>query len=273
MIVISDLPLGLVKYYLSNNDQGRQLIILHIDNLKDLTDVLLEGVSYNEEGELVLPLYLIKYTGSVFSKDFKQNRSNLTYLIIEDIKPYNNLLKSSNVSKLTLSVENYKDQIEFAKSIMEPSTYNTFWSEYCIKRFNSNPLKWYNEIKYLCFVYKEKGDKKLTIEDLEFIYNKTSDAALNYIKHMYDKNSLVYLNKIPQEELFLLFIKGENYKSPIHKNLELNNPNLLVSYMYFKEAFYKGLIRIQEGVLVLDYLIHNINCIDYKLIPTLFNLN
>jgi hypothetical protein len=166
----------------------------------------------------------------------------------------------------------YKHNIEYAKSILTVETFDYFWSEYCVKKFNSNPVKWDLELRRLLFVFTENNKQKLTIEDIDILYNKVSDFGLQYLQHMFTSSSTLYLNKVKKEDLFILFIKGPKLKSSVLRSIELHNQNALFSYMCFKESFYKGYIKLTEGVYILDYLIKNNILIDYVYIRSLFKL-
>ena len=65
MIIISDSPYPLIKYHvIKNNIEDRKLIFLQTKSVKDITDCLLEGVSYLDNGELVVNTFVILYEGS-----------------------------------------------------------------------------------------------------------------------------------------------------------------------------------------------------------------
>lgn len=259
MLIITEAPVGLVKYHVkTNNEQGRIIKNIKALCLKELQEALLEGIAYDNEGELSPITYVINYVCALALKEnFKQDNNNITYLIVKDIKSYLHLKNKDKVKFLNLNATQYQHEIKFLKGIMEPSAWPYFWSEYCVGKFKSNPVKWYNESRHLLFLYKERNQKKFSCEDLDFIYHKVSDNSKKYLRNMYSINSKEYILKMTSNELFILFIRSPTIKSVVEKSLEQYKPEMLEVYMLMKEAFYKAKIRLKEGVIIFDYLMNN----------------
>lgn len=274
MILISNSSYALVKYHVAkNNLENRAIKFLVTNSIKEITDILLECITYNSEGDLILSSYVIYYEGEKPLPPFlKQNKNNLTYIVFKSLDLFEATKSIEGIKVLKLSPLQYQHEISFVENILEPNAWPYFWSEYCVGKFKSNPLKWYNEVRYLMFLFAERGNKKFSIQDLDFIFNKITDKSKNYLFNMYTPFSKQYLLKLNNNELFLLFIKGEKYKSEVHKNLELNKPELLIVLMLFKSSFYKSRIRLQEGVILFDYVIKHFNELTLKQIYNLFNL-
>lgn len=274
MLIITDDPFALVRYHIKkNNEEGRLIRIRRSSNLEEVNEMLLTGVDYDEDGELCPTTYLIKYEGKdILSKTFKQDTNNKTYLVVEDVHKYKRHFKDGVVNYLYLSPSQYQHEIIGLAAIMEPDTWPYFWSEYCINKFKSDPIKWYNEGKYLLFLYKERGNKKFNREDLDFLYHKVTDTAKEYLRSMYSDNAKDYILRMTPNELFITFIKGPKYKSPVQKSLEQYKPDMLTTYMYMKEAFFAGKIRLTEAVVLFDYLLNKKTINTTQRIRNLFNI-
>lgn len=274
MLIISDLPLGLVKYHVTKNlEKDIVLKIEYITNIKEVEDILLEGVSYNKEGELCQTVYIILYSGdNTLNINYTQSKNNTTYLLVKNVSTYKKFFTSKKAIKLNLTAQQYKHEISFVEGLLTKEAFDYFWSEYCINKFNSNPFKWQLEVRHLLFLFKENKNMLLTIQDLDRIYRNVSDRSNNYLKYMFTEKSFLYLKQLKPEDYFLLFIKGHNMKAPVLKNIELNKPIFLFVYMCFKESFYKGYIRLSEGVFILNYIINSSQSIDYLTVQKLFKL-
>lgn len=274
MILVSDASYALVKYHvIKNNLENRSIKFLVTNSIKEITDILLECIAYNDEGELILSGYIIYYEGSqCLPLQVKQNKNNLTYIVFKNLDCFEKSKNIEKVTELKLSPLQYQHEIKFVESILEPNAWPYFWSEYCVGKFKSNPLKWYNEVRYLMFLFAEKGNKKFSIQDLDFIFNKITDKSKDYLFNMYTPLSKQYLLKLNNNELFLLFIKGEKYKSEVQKSLEFHRLELVPVLILLKTSFYKGRIRLQEAVILFDYILKHFNELNFKQIYHLFNL-
>jgi len=274
MLVITDAPIGLVKYHVKkNNEDGRIIKTIRSSCLRELQQPLLERVDYDDDGELTPVTYIIDYICALpLSEDFKQDANNNTYLIVEDIKPYKHLRGKSNVKFLNLPPIQYQHEVQFLAGIMEPDAWHYFWSEYCVGKFKSNPVKWYNESRYLLFLYKERGQKKFSCEDLDFLYHKVTNAAKDYLRTMYTDKGKHNISRMTPNELFVTFIRSPKIKSAVQKSLEQYKPEMLTTYMMMKEAFYRAKIRLTEAVIIFDYLINKETTKTTTEIRNLFNL-
>jgi len=275
MLIISNSPFNLVKYHILNTNVEQKLLSFSTTNsLLHISNTLLNSVSYDSLGELNMTIYIVNYEGEeILKKEYRQNKNNKTYLIIKNTKVYKRFLELEGVTEFSLCPLQYQHEILCVSSILDIDAWPYFWSEYCIKKFNSNPTKWKNEVRYLFFLYQERGNKKFSIPDLDFLYNKTSDASKTYLLNMYATDSKKYLLHINTTDLFLLFIRGPHNNSQVFKSLETYAPQLLLYYMIFKDAFYKGKIRIQEAVFIFDYVVHNYSNLTVSTVRNLFNLN
>lgn len=274
MLIISDLSLGLVKYHVTKNlDKDVILKIEYVKTVNDIENTLLEGISYNKNGELCRTVYILLYTGdNIPNIHYEQNKNNTTYLLVTNLKLYKNFFINDRAIKLNLTAQQYKYEISFVEGLLTKEAFDYFWSEYCIDKFNSNPFKWQLEVRHLLFVYKENNNMLLTVSDLDCLYNNISNRANDYLIRMFTKDSFNYLRRLKKEDLFLLFIKGPKLKSPVLKNVEFYKPEFLFAYMCFKESFYKGFIRLSEGVFIFNYIINSAQSIDYLNTQKLFKL-
>lgn len=274
MLIITDASIGLVKYHVKkNNDVDRVIKITRSNSLIEVTTSLLEGVDYDGEGELSCVTYIIDYTcGPVLKKDFKQDINNTTYLVVENIKSYSHLKSRNDVKFLTLTPTQYQHEIHYLAGIMESDAWPYFWSEYCVGKFKSNPIKWYNEGRYLLFLFKERNKIKFSKQDLDFMYHKVSDTAKEYLRTMYTEEGKTHILNMTDSELFIIFIRGPKWKSSVHKSLEQYKPETLMMYMIMKEAFYKAKIRLREAVVIFDYLLNKETTKTTIEIRNLFNL-
>lgn len=273
MLIITDASLGLVKHHVKqNNEDGRIIKCIRSSCFKDTAEALLLGVDYDEEGELTPVTCIVEHTGAqIITKDYKQDANNKTYLVVPEAHVYSHL-RSKEVKHLSLTPSQYQHEVLWMSALMEPDAWPYFWSEYCIGKFRSNPVKWYNEGRYLLFLFKERDKKKFSREDLDFLYHKVTDTAKDYLRHMYTENAKSYILKMSVNELFITFIRGPKYKSSVQKSLEELRPEMLTAYMIMKEAFYKAKIRLTEAVIIFDYLLNKETKKDTTQIRNLFNL-
>lgn len=274
MILVSNSSYALIKYHvIKNNLENRSIKFLVTNSIKEITDILLECITYNQDGDLILSSYVVYYEGTqCLPLSLKQNKNNLTYIVFKNLDCFEKSKNIKEVTELKLSPLQYQHEINFVESILEPNAWPYFWSEYCVGKFKSNPLKWYNEVRYLMFLFAERGNKKFSIQDLDFIFNKITDKSKKYLFNMYSPSSKQYLLKLNNNELFLLFIKGEKYKSEVQKSLEFHRPELLYVLIILKTSFYKGRIRLQEAVILFDYILKHFNELSFNQIYNLFNL-
>lgn len=274
MLIITDKPLGLVRYHVEQNINDESIVLTKLVNtIQELEDLLLENITYNEYGELCKVVYVVLYSGSnLLSLEFNQSKTNNLYLIVKDISLYKPFFLKKKAIELNVAVNTYKYLIEYAKSILTVDAFDYFWRDFCIKKFRSNPQKWQLELQHLLLIFVKNNKIKLTVGDLDFLYNKTNKNIELYLKHMFTSSSTYYLNKLKKEDLFLLFLRTSNFKPPVLKCIELHDKQLLYSYMCFKESFLRGYIRLTEGVFLLDFVIKNNEFIDYKYVRNLFKL-
>lgn len=274
MLIITDAPIGLVKYHVkNNNDEGRIVKSIRSRSLGELSAPLLEGIDYDDDGELTPVTYIIDYTCALALKeDFKQDANNITYLVVEAIKPYSHLRGREDVKFLNLAPTQYQHEVQYLGAVMEPDAWPYFWSEYCVGKFKSNPVKWYNEGRYLLFVFRERGKVKFSKQDLDFLYHKVTDTAKEYLRTMYTEEGKKHILAMAPNELFITFIRGPKWRSEVQKSLEKYKPEALTMYMIMKEAFYKAKIRLSEAVIIFDYLLNKETTKTTTEIRNLFNL-
>lgn len=274
MLIITDNPFNLIKYHVKNNND-LPLKVIYTSNVKDVTDSLIQSVAYTKEGDLTLPLFLIKYDGKQSFRDFEYSSNTIVYLVVKDLKPWLHFkarcFSEDKVRFLDVKPSQYKYKIAGVEAVLEPAAVGYFWSEYCIKKFDSNPEKWYNEVRYLMCRFAETK-KKFSCSDLDCIYNKVSDTAKEYLKYIYTEQGKQYIKQMTPNELFMVFVAPPGRKSLFFRNIEKNKPTFLNTYMIFKEAVMAAKIRIKEAVYILDYLLNKETTQTIKTIRNLFNL-
>lgn len=274
MLIITDNPFNLIKYHVKDNNDDLALKILYTSNIKDITDSLIQSVAYTDEGDLTLPLFLIRYTGKNTFKDFEHSPNTNVYLVVDKLKDWAHFKSKTFKDKVTfldVKPSQYKYKIAGVEAVLEPAAVGYFWSEYCIKKFDSNPEKWYNEVRYLMCRFAETK-KKFSCSDLDCIYNKVSDTAKEYLKYIYTDQGKQYIRQMTPNELFMVFVAPAGRKSLFFRNVEKNKPDFLTTYMIFKEAVMAAKIRIREAVYILDYLLNKETTETIKTIRNLFNL-
>lgn len=273
MLIITDSNYNLIKYHINTINEDSIIKVFNTNNLTEVKDRLLESVDYDSEGNLCSIIYIIVYTGNqILHKDFKQSKHNKTYIVVENIKLYKDLISQDNVLYLELNPIQYQHTIQSIVGIFEPNAWPYFWSEYCIKRFKSNPYKWYNESRRCLFEYIERGKKPLTCKDLDDIYQKITNKTYTYLRNMYTYKSKKIILDMTEQELFTTFIRGENKVSLVEKNIEQYRKEFLYIYIIMKEAFYKGVIKLRDAIIIFDYLINKETPKTIKQIRYLFNL-
>jgi len=274
MLIITDNPFNLIKYHVKDNNDGTALNVVYTSNTKDITDALILSVMYTEEGDLTVPLFLIKYDGKDVIKDFEHSPKTNVYLVVKNLKPWAHFKSKQfqdKVKFLDVQPSQYKYRITGVEAVLEPAAVGYFWSEYCIKKFDSNPEKWYNEVRYLMCRFAETK-KKFSIADLDCIYNKVSDTAKEYLKYIYTPKGKEYIKEMTPNEKFTVFVAPKGRKSLFLRNIERTKPEFLATYMIFKEAVMAAKIRIPEAVYILDYLLNKETTKTINTIRNLFNL-
>lgn len=272
MLHLTQSPFNLVKYHLSkDNPDAHQIIIKRTDSLQEVKDLLLEGVAYDEEGELVPSSYLIYYTGVSVIKDLKIHTHNTTHLVVTQISKWKHLKKNKNVKFFEVKPSQYAYTIQGVEAILTKDAQRHFWSQYCIGKFNSNPYKWYNEVRYLFAIY-QTSRKKFNVNDLDCLYNSVSDSIKPYLKNIFTPKGKEYILQMTNKELFVIFIGGGNRRALIENYIKKVKPEFLYIYMIFVEAFRAGHIRLLDGVIILDYLLNKENIRELNEVCNLFGI-
>jgi len=274
MLIITNNPFNLIKYHVKENLDGSILKVVYTSCYRDITDALIESVTYNDEGDLALPCFVIKYTGKENFKEFEASSNTNVYLVVDDLKNWSHFKSKefkSKVKFLDVKPSQYKYLITGVEAVLEPGTVSYFWSEYCIKKFDSSPQKWYNEVRYLMCRFAETKTR-FSASDLDCIYNKVSDTAKEYLKYIYTVKGKEYIKQMTANEKFMVFVAPIGRKSLFFRSIERNKPGFLCTYMIFKEAVMAAKIRIQEAVYILDYLLNKETTKTITEIRNLFNL-
>ena len=275
MLIITDNSFNLIKYHVRDSNDICNLQIIYTSKIKDITDALIQSVVYTEKGELVTPLFIIKYEGKHCFKNFQSASNTIVYLVVKDIRLWSHFRHKSFKDKVTfldVKASQYKYRIAGVDAILEPSAVPYFWSEYCIKKFNTDPNKWYNEVRYLMCKFAEVR-KKFSCLDLDCIYNKISDTVNEYLNiYMYTNRGKNYISKMTMNEKFIVFVAPKGRKSLFLRNIERNKPDFLLTYMIFREAVMASTIRLADAVYILDYLLNKENINSVNKIRNLFNL-
>jgi len=260
MLIITENSFNLIKYHVKDNTEDARLKILYTSKVKDITDALIQSIDYTKDGELTVPVFIIKYNGKEIFKDFVHSPNTIVYLVVKSVEPWIHFKASSfsldKVKFLDVKPSQYKYRIAGVEAVLEPSAVPYFWSEYCIKKFDNNPEKWYNEVRYLMCKFAE-SKKKFSCADLDCIYNKISDVAKEYLKYIYTSKGKEYIRQMTPNEKFMVFVAPKGRKSLFLRSIEKNKPEFLSTYMIFKEAVMVAKKRIPEAVYILDYLLNN----------------
>ena len=254
MINITDSPIALLKYHIKQTTKDKKIFLTSTSSLQELKDCLLHSVAY--EGVELLPvLYIIVYTGKAIPDNLLQAENNTAYIRVD--KPSNwksKFKKDKNVQVINIDPSIYQHELKVLNFILTPKAYQYYWEYYCLERFKSSPIKWYNEVKYLTFLYKEKGEK-FTCEDLDLIYNKVSDIVKPYLQNVFTSKGKEYILQMSNKEKFVVFIGVR--KSLIESIILKQDPESMMAYLIFREAFDSASIRLDEGIVILDFILNN----------------
>jgi hypothetical protein len=275
MLNITNSPFNLVKYHLSRDAVSYKNLLCkkRVDDIEELKELLLESVNYSEQG-LVPFQSLIYYTGTkVLPDNYIQSEYNNMYLVVEKIEKWNKFkgrefrekIKFFNVNPLQ-----YQHMLNGLKGSMEPSSFAYFWSEYCIGKFNSNPYKWYNEARYLLCLFSTTR-KLYTKEDLDCLYNNLSDLVKPYLRNIFSPKGKQYILQMSTNDKYVVFVGSK--KSIVQSYIERLKPSKLEAYMIFREAFIERKIRLEEGVIILDYLLNKKEELESSKIRNLFGIH
>lgn len=272
MLYLTQTPFNLVKFHIcKDNPDSKYINIVRTDDIQQVKDLLLEGVSYDEDGELIPSSYLIYYTGKQTIRELKMNKLNTTHLVVTDFKEWKHLKANKSIQFFDVKPAQYAYTIQGLGSIMTKEAARHFWSQYCIGKFNSNPYKWYNEGSYLLCLYQERK-KKFTKEDIDCIYNSVSDHIKPYLKKIFTEEGKKYILQMTDQELFVIFIGSVHRKALLENYLVKVKPEFLATYMLFKEAFFKGTIRLREAAVILDFLLNKEKIIEEQELKNLFGI-
>ncbi len=272
MLKITQTPFSLVKFHLlSDNIDANNINILHVNNLTELNNCLLEGVSYNKDGELIPSIYLINYIGKPVLKTVKIHSYNTTYLIVENVKKWKHLEKDNNVKFFNIKPSQYAYTINGVAAVLTPPAQRHFWANYCLDKYNCNPYKWYNITRYLFSLYKIKKHK-FDINDIDCILNSVSEVVKPYLQNIFTKKGKEYILQMTNKELFVVFVGGGTRRGMIYSYIQRLKPDLLYVYMIFIESFYKGNVRLLDGVILLDFLINSKHKIEQEKVKQLYGM-
>lgn len=271
MLIITDTPFELMKYHIINtNNEDRKVKILRSSDLEEVKSALLDSVDYEDE-QLVSVLYIIYYEGTkILDKDFVQDKNNKTYLIVKSLNKYNHLKDSATL--FTLPLTQYQNSVSILQALLTADAWEYFWKEYCVKRFKASPHKCYNEAMRLLILFKQRGNKKLTIEDIDDIYNNVSTSSREYLNFVFSPKGKEIILTMNNSEMFLLFVRGKTHKAPVQTVIENVKPQCVYAYSIFKEAFFEARIGLREGILILDYILNKETLTTTKEILNLFNV-
>lgn len=253
-IHITDSSIALLKYHVNKTVQDKKIFIKSTNSTQELKDCLLHSVSYVEE-ELYPVLYIIHFTGKQIPEGLLQAENNTAYVCVDKVSSWKKVYnKDKNIKYINIDPSIYQHELKVLNFIMTQEAYQYFWEYYCLEKFNSSPIKWYNEVRYLTFLYKEKGDK-FTVEDLDIIYNKVSDVVKPYLQNVFTSKGKEYILQMSAREKFIVFIGVK--KSLIESIISKQKPEMLMPYLFFREAFDLGKIRLDEAVIILDFILNN----------------
>lgn len=251
MLYITTSSPQLLHYHLRETKKEYKIILTYTRNITDIKEALLQGVIFNNNGELTQICHLIHYSGNDILKELKQNKHNITYLIVKDINKWSFLINHKSIKSFNLDPIVYQYLIKPLRSVLTIDGFNTYWNSYCLQLFNNNPLKWYNEAVRILTLYKEK-EKKLTSLDLDILYLNLGDNLEPYLKLMFTDKSKEIINRMSNKDLFNIFIGGEDKKSLLEK-IKKDNERILILTSILKEAFYQNTIRLKEGIIIFDF--------------------
>lgn len=270
MINITNTPIGLLKYHINKTVDDHVVYVITTNSKEELKDCLLQSIAY--KGMEIWPvLYIINYTGRDVVEGLLQSENNTAYIVVPKVNAWSKIYKKKEGFKfITIDPKLYEHNLEVLKYILTPKAYIYYWEYYCLERFNSNPFKWYNEVMYLTFLYKEKGSK-FNCEDIDIIYNKVSNTVELYLENILSDNSKSYILNMSNRELFVTFIGIR--KSLIESKILSLCPEKMMAFNIMRESFLLGKIRLGEAVVVLDFILKNKeNNISIKQLRNLFGL-
>ena len=270
MINITSTPIGLLKYHINETVKDHVIYCITTNSKEEIKDCLLQSVAY--KGSEIWPvLYIINYSGRGVVEGLIQSENNTAYIVVQKVNTWSKVYKKTEGFKfITIDPRLYEHNLEVLKYILTPEAYNYYWEYYCLERFNSNPFKWYNEVMYLTFLYKEKGSK-FSSEDLDIIYNKVSNVVELYLQNILSDLSKEYILQMSNRELFITFIGTR--KSLIESKIFNLCPDKAIAFNIMREAFLLGKIRLDEAVIILDFILKSKeNNMSIKQLKNLFGL-
>ena len=238
--------------------QGLHINVIRTSNLKEIREALLESVIIDEEGELCPRYNLIYFTGTGGLSEVIQSEHNTTYLVVNELKSWRHL-KSKKVSFFSVKPSQYQHIVEVLRGVMEPAIFSYYWSEYCVDRFASNPYRWYNEVRYLMYLYQQK-QAVFTRQDLDVIYNRISSNIVPYLSNVFTPEGRKYIAKMTNKEMMTIFVGGGNKKGLIESIIVKLHPEKLHAYYMFKQSFWDARVRLHEGAYLLDYVLNKETC-------------
>lgn len=287
MIIITDNSFNFIKYHVVSTNVFKESIFINFATTQEeVTELITDSILYSKEGDMLYATFIIKYKGPCLNLNKLNDSLNVNaklYLIVEDDRLYKEYkpnsftrvgkerTNNSNIMFLRLPKDQYEHNITFVKSFLDPNAYNYFWQHLCLNIFNNDPYKIYNEALYLQTFCKD--DIKLSIDKLKEFYSVHKPSIKQYTDNINKyKVGLKILKTYSNNELYLFFIKGKEYKAPIESFINQRYSDYMYLYQIFKESFFNNSIRINESVFLFHYCLNYIKPDNIKYIHHVFKL-
>lgn len=191
-----------------------------------------------------------------------QSEHNTTYLVVQKIKPWKQL-KSNKVQFFSVKPSQYQHIVDVLKGVMEPAVFSYYWSEYCVDRFASNPYRWYNEVRYLIYLYQQK-QAVFTKQDLDVIYNRISSNVTPYLSNIFTPEGRKYIARMTTKEMMTIFVGIGNRHPLIESYIAKLHPEKLHALYMFRQSFWDARVRLRDGIYILDYVLNKETCTNAK---------
>lgn len=146
----------------------------------------------------------------------------------------------------------YKPPAIVMRGLFTEEAEDYFWKDLCLKRFKSNPFKWYTELNSLIVNKKEP----YTINHLKELYDvKASNTIVKFLIKLGTPEAFDILERITDCDLWIMLM-GAEFKKPYiyHYLVDKNNAqDVYACVNIFQQLIYDSLIDVRRACYLLNY--------------------
>lgn len=254
MMYIICAPISLANYHVKSTI-GRQPTVIREVSESILQDCL--GVMGNiASSGIEDALFLLEWNNNYKPpKELIQSFGNITYLIVDKLEPWNELIKAKPwIEKISIKPDIYRNVLESLRAIFTQDAYDYFWSELCLGKFKCSPYKWNMELMAL-LIRQSSNKQRFTVEDLQSIYDMiTPNLFESYVVNIGTIKGSQILHQMSMSELWALFIGNKTRQPYLYRYYVLQSRNTFVylGVVQLQLAFNAGVIDLRSASIVFN---------------------